>query len=157
MRRLLEVAGAFAECVAYLHSRGVIWGDLSTRNALVFDDDSLKLCDFTSSALEGVYPEFGMHTYEPRYCPALPDDEVRTRSMMQRELYALGSAVYEITEWKGPYAEVDGDVWDVLESGETPVIADDNPARDIIARCWTFDHDSAAVVADDLAALTPHG
>ncbi|KAK7417669.1 hypothetical protein QQZ08_011555 [Neonectria magnoliae] len=153
MCRRLEMAAALAKCVVYLHSRGVIWGDLSTRNVLVFDDDSLKICDFASSALENVYPQFGTHTYEPGYCPALPEDEVRTLSMMQRELYALGSAVYEITAWKFPYADISGDIWDIVESGTMPVIADNNVARDIITRCWNFEYDSAGAVADDLAAV----
>ncbi|KPM43441.1 hypothetical protein AK830_g3148 [Neonectria ditissima] len=153
MRRRLEIAVAFAKCVVYLHSRGIIWGDLSTRNTLVFSDDSLKICDFASSSLENVYPQFGIHTYEPGYCPALPEDEVRTLSMMQRELYALGSAVYEITEWKFPYAEISGDIWDIVESGTMPVIADSNVTRDIITRCWNFKYDSAGAVADDLAAV----
>lgn len=83
MRRRLEMATAFAKCVVYLHSRGVIWGDLSTRNALVFGDDTIKICDFASSALENVYPQFGIHTYEPAYCPALPEAQVSSLSMMQ--------------------------------------------------------------------------
>lgn len=57
--RRLEMAVALAEGVAYLHSRGVIWGNLSTRNILIFDDYRLKICDFASSALEDIYPQFG--------------------------------------------------------------------------------------------------
>ncbi|OBR14876.1 Cyclin-dependent kinase 4 [Colletotrichum higginsianum IMI 349063] len=107
---LYKVPPALAKCVAYVHSRGVVWGDLSTRNVLVFDDDSLKICDFASSALENVYPHFGIHTYEPGYCLDLPEDQVRALSMMQRELYALGSAVFEVTAWKFPYADTSGEI-----------------------------------------------
>jgi serine/threonine protein kinase len=153
MRRRLEMATTLAKSVAYLHSRRVIWGDLSTRNVLIFGDDCLKICDFASSALENVYSQFGIHTYEPGYCPALPEDEVRILPMMQRELYALGSAVYEITAWKFPYAGISGDIWDIVESGIMPIIADNNVARDIITRCWNFEYDSAGAVADDLAAV----
>ncbi|RSL67315.1 hypothetical protein CEP51_012690 [Fusarium floridanum] len=153
MRWRLEMAATLAKSVAYLHSRGVIWGDLSTRNVLVFDDDSLKICDFASSILENVYPKFGIHTYEPSYCPALPEDEVLTLSGMQRELYAIGSAVYEITTWKRPYAEISGDIWDIVESGTMPVIADNNVAREIITRCWNFEYGSAGAVADELATI----
>lgn len=155
--RLLEVAVEFARGIVHLHSRGVIWGDLSTRNALVSTDLSIKLCDFASSVLDGVYPEFGDYTYEPTYRPALPEAEVDELAMMQQELYALGSAVYEITEWKRPYAEfVDKeavDIWEVVESGVMPEITDHNVAQDIILRCWHFEYESARDVADDLAAL----
>lgn len=153
VRRRLGMAATLAKTVAYLHSRGVIWGDLSARNVLVFGDDNLKICDFASSTLENVYPQFGIHTYEPGYCPALPEDQVRALPMMQRELYALGSAVYEITEWKFPYADICGDIWDIVESGKMPVIADSNVARDIITRCWNFEYDSARAVADGLTAV----
>ncbi|KAF5723961.1 TKL kinase [Fusarium mundagurra] len=60
--RRLEMATIIAESIAHLHSRGVIWGDISTRNILVFSDDTLKICDFASSALSQTYPEFGPHT-----------------------------------------------------------------------------------------------
>ncbi|KAF5020904.1 hypothetical protein F66182_7056 [Fusarium sp. NRRL 66182] len=151
--RRLEMAADLAKSVAYIHSRGVIWGDVSTRNVLVFGDDNLKLCDFASSALENVYPQFGFHTYEPGYCPAVPEGVVRTLPMMQRELYALGSAVYEITSWKFPYAEVSGDIWDIVESGMMPVIGEHNVARHVITRCWNFGYDSAGAVAGDLVAV----
>ncbi|UPK91811.1 hypothetical protein LCI18_002746 [Fusarium solani-melongenae] len=153
MGRRLEMAGPVAEGVAYLHSRGVMWGDLSTRNVLVFGDDSLRVCDFASSALEKVCPEFGIHTYEPAYGPALPEDQAYTLSMMQRELYALGSAIHEITTWKSPSAGISRDIWDIAESGTMPVIANNNVARDIVTRCWNFECDSAGDVVDDLAAV----
>lgn len=153
IQRRLGIAITLAKAVAYLHSRGVIWGDLSTRNVLIFEDGSLKICDFASSSLENVYPEFGIHTYEPAYSPAMTEDQVRELSMMQRELYALGSAIYEITTWKFPYADIEGDIWTVVESGTMPVIADDNVAREVIQQCWNLKYDSALAVANDLASI----
>ncbi|KAG5744981.1 hypothetical protein H9Q69_001799 [Fusarium xylarioides] len=151
--RRLEMATTVAESIAHLHSRGVIWGDISARNVLVFDDDALKICDFASSVLNQTYPEFGPHTYEPAYCPALPEEQVGELSMMQRELYALGSAIYEITEWKFPYAGIDGDIWEIVEAGIMPVIGSENIAGGIIERCWKFGYDSASALLDDLAAI----
>lgn len=158
MRQRLEMAVQFAQGVTYLHSKGVIWGDLSTRNALVFDGQNIRLCDFASSALEGVYPELGDYTYEPRYRPALAERQVDELSMMQQELYALGSAVYEITEWKRPYAEFNNthevDFWTaVLGRGTVPEISENNAARHIILHCWGFQYESAQEVADDLGSL----
>ncbi|KAF5675994.1 tkl kinase [Fusarium circinatum] len=151
--RRLEMATMIADSIAYLHSRGVIWGDISTRNVLVFNDDSLKICDFASSALSHTSPEFGPHTYEPAYCPALTEEQVSELSMMRRELYALGSAIYEITDWKFPYAGMDGNIWEIVESGTIPVIRSENIAGGIIDRCWRFGYDSASAILDDLAAL----
>ncbi|KAF5558857.1 TKL kinase [Fusarium phyllophilum] len=151
--RRLEMATIIAESIAYLNSRGVIWGDISTRNILLFSDGALKICDFASSALSQTYPEFGPHTYEPAYCPTLPKEQVGKLSMMQRELYALGSAIYEITEWKIPYADIDGDIWENVEAGTMPVIGNENITGEIINRCWKFEYDSASAVLGDLAAL----
>lgn len=153
IHRRLEMATTLAESILHLHSRGVIWGDISTRNVLVFSDDTIKICDFASSALSQTYPEFGHHTYEPAYCPALPEEQVSELSMMERELYALGSAIYEITEWKFPYAGIDGDIWDIVEAGTIPVIGIENTAGGIIDRCWKFGYDSASAVLGDLTAL----
>ncbi|PNP84096.1 hypothetical protein FNYG_02784 [Fusarium nygamai] len=69
------MATAVAESISYFHSGGVIWGDISTRNVLVFSDDTLKICDFASSALSQTYPEFGPHTYEPAYCQLYQKNE----------------------------------------------------------------------------------
>lgn len=153
-KQRLAMASALVEGVQYLHSCKVFWGDLSTRNTLVFDKMNLKLCDFASAALEGVYPEFGHHTYEVRYWPALPQDDIEQLSMYQKELFALGSAIYEITEWEKPYAKVDDNNIDqVLHSGQRPTISDWNCARDIIMRCWDFEYSLVRIVAEDLASL----
>ncbi|KAK7418942.1 hypothetical protein QQX98_003645 [Neonectria punicea] len=120
---------------------------------LVYDDNGNSIALRLERAPKGNLRHFIEETPEPGYCPALPEDQVHSLSMMQRELYALGSAVYEITEWKSPYADIGGDIWTILENGIVPVIADKNIARDIIMRCWDFKYDSAGAVADDLAAL----
>ncbi|KAF7549223.1 hypothetical protein G7046_g8418 [Stylonectria norvegica] len=73
--------------------------------------------------------------------------------MMQRELYALGSAIYEITEWNFPYAGISGEISDIAETVTTPVIWDSNIAPDIITRCSNFGYNSAGAIADDLAAI----
>jgi hypothetical protein len=81
---------------------------------------------------------------EPAYCSLVPENQVGKLSMMQRELYALGSAIYEITEWKVPYAGVDGDAWEIVEAGTVSVISNENITREIISRCWSFGYESAS-------------
>ena len=139
----------------YLHSCGVIWGDLSTRNALIDEEENIRLCDFASSTLADVYPQLGDFTYEITYCPAVPEDDLEKVSPMQRELYALGSAIYEIVEWRRPYSEAANrfEVYEIFEGGGMPEISDDNIARVIIRRCWDFKYESAQAVVEDLKAL----
>lgn len=155
MHERLTMAADFAEGVQHLHNRGVIWGDLSTRNALLFDGLRLKLCDFAGSRVEGVYDNI-TYGYEIRYRPPLPRKDCPPLGSMEQELFALGTAIYEITEWKVPYdAAVDDKEVDMaLGRGEWPVLSDDNPARGIIQRCWGFQCASAQDAVDTLRAAS---
>ncbi|KAK4108614.1 kinase-like protein [Canariomyces notabilis] len=142
----LKVAVDFATAVQHLHDRGVIWGDLSTRNAIVFDGLNIKLCDFSGSSLRN-----------PRYWPPMPVAEAPADGSVELELFALGTAICEITEWAVPYGrpeEVDEDaVQRMLARGEYPHVSDDNPARDVIWRLWRLEYRSGGDAVKDLKAI----
>ncbi|OIW27638.1 kinase-like protein [Coniochaeta ligniaria NRRL 30616] len=128
MKARLGMAVEFARGVAHVHSCGVVWGDLSTRNALLFDGFRVKLCDFAGALLPGVFDEI-TNEYEVRYCPTGPEENWPAVGTVERELYGLGTAIYEITEWKVPYG-TDADEQDVekaLHRGELPQFVGDNP------------------------------
>ncbi|KAK0708603.1 kinase-like domain-containing protein [Lasiosphaeris hirsuta] len=148
----LAVALDFAEGVCRLHERKVLWADLSTRNALVFDGYRVKLCDFGGAFLDGTrYAP--VQAYETRYEPPRRHagryrgsrggqggfQAPPTPPMLAGEIFALGSAIYEITEWEVPYgpAVSERDVAVKLSRGELPVLSEDNPARAVIRRCWS--------------------
>ncbi|KAK2801671.1 hypothetical protein FQN51_005215 [Onygenales sp. PD_10] len=98
----LGMAIQFVEGVAHMHRRGVIWGDLSTRNALLFDNCCIKLGDFADSDMVDKYPD-DWYGCEVRYCPPGSDrPNNHTVGTMNREMFALGT-IYGITEWKVPY------------------------------------------------------
>lgn len=103
LKTRLELAAQFTEGVAHMHQLGIVWGDLSTRNALLFDEWRIKLCDFADSDLVDRYPS-DWYGCEVRYCPpgsSRPHHhDVET---INREMFALGTAIYEIVEWKVPY------------------------------------------------------
>lgn len=133
----LGMAADFAEGVCCLHEKKVLWADLSTRNALLFDKYRVKLCDFGGALLDGACHAV-IQAYEMRY---MPPGQARWNEipMMARELFALGSAIYEITEWKVPYGNStsEQEAGKRINRGELPVLDENNPARDIIMRCWT--------------------
>jgi serine/threonine protein kinase len=137
MRVRLRMAVEFAQGVEHVHNCGVIWGDLSTRNALLFDGLKVKLCDFAGALLPGVFDNI-TNEYEVRYCPTGPEEHWPAVGTVERELYALGTAIYEIIEWKVPYGtDVDEqDVDKALNCGERPGLTPDNPAQTIIEGCW---------------------
>ncbi|WEW56411.1 hypothetical protein PRK78_001854 [Emydomyces testavorans] len=156
-RTRLQLAMQFAEGVAHIHRRGVVWGDLSTRNALLFDDWCIKLGDFAHSDLVENYPE-DWYMCETRYCPPGSDRPHRnTVGTMNREIFALGTAIYEIVEWKVPYGPVtevsEDEVTTALADGNWPQLNTGNPAEAIIRGCWEYKYESSQRVLDDLRCL----
>lgn len=153
----LQMAIQFAEGVAHIPQRGIIWDDLSTRNALLFDEWRIKLCDFAFSDFADRYPH-DWYGREVRYCPPGSNrPHCHTVGTMNRELFALGTAIYEIVEWKVPYgaeAEVSqDDVMAALAGGQWPEMTSDNFAEDIIRGCWGYKYETAQRVLEDLQCL----
>jgi serine/threonine protein kinase len=127
----LQMALDLAEGLAYAHEKGVRCDDISARNALLFDDFRVKLCDFGAAVLDG--DERGNSSYEDRY--RLPP-RGRQQSELPRiaeDLFALGSSIFEVTEWKLPHQDVDEDEVEVLMVQDIlPETSTDNPAASII-------------------------
>ncbi|KAJ3454877.1 hypothetical protein MRS44_013477 [Fusarium solani] len=141
---------------------GVTLGDLSTRNAFLFDEWRVKLGDFADSDGVGDYPK-DWYGCEDRYCPPGSDKpQQHNIGTMDRELFALGSAIYEVLEWKVPYGSrteiSDDSVSEALSNGEWPELSEDNPAKSIIQKLWGYSYVSSRDVVHDLQALLPsHG
>ncbi|KFA50694.1 hypothetical protein S40293_04889 [Stachybotrys chartarum IBT 40293] len=145
-----DTSNRFKQTMQYIHDRGIIWGDVSARNILVFDDLHIKLCDFAESSLPGKYPEL-LFSYEPRYWVPGPDEKAPAKGTLAMELFALGTAICEITEWAVPYGLIEiEELQQKLMDGEYPLVSEINPAREIIQRLWQFEHGSPKEVADTL-------
>ncbi|SCO82600.1 uncharacterized protein FRV6_06813 [Fusarium oxysporum] len=97
MGQRLRMALDLADTLKYVHSRGVIWGDISTRNILLFDNHYIKLSDFAGSSLRDVYTDL-LFACEPRYWIPMKDPPSPERSTFEKELFALGTGICEITE-----------------------------------------------------------
>ena len=156
-RTRLELAVQFAEGVAHIHQHGVIWGDLSARNALLFDKWRIKLGDFADSDLVDDYP-CDWYGCEVRYCPPGSDKpHYHNIGTINREIFALGTAIYEIVEWKVPYGsetEVSDDkVTAALIDCKWPQLTSGNPAETVIRRCWGYKYESLLQVVDDLKSV----
>ena len=79
---------------------------------------------------------------------------------MRREMFALGSAIFEIMEWKVPYGsdtEVpEEDVITALEAGKWLQLSSDNPTKAIVRGLWGYLYESSGEVVDDLQRLLHH-
>ncbi|KAK3323202.1 kinase-like domain-containing protein [Cercophora scortea] len=150
MKDRLRMSLEFAEGMHYLHEKGVIWGDASVRNALFFDDLRVKLCDFGGSTWEGCKFEPG-EGYEIRYELPLRG---RTRGELTptaKEIFALGSAIYEMTEWKIPDGDLSEEDVDMKwRRDQRPDPSPDNPAGDVIKKCWLEIYGSVSEAVEDL-------
>ena len=117
----------------------------------------MKLGDFADSdTLDRYSTEWYM--CEDRYCPPGSNRPHRNAvGTMNRELFALGSAIYEILECKVPYGtrfELYGnDVIEALSRGEWPELSDGDPARATIEKLWAYSYGSSQEVVDDLQSL----
>lgn len=191
MRERLDLCLQFARGVAHIHSRNVVWGDISTRNALVYscpipppqprNNSSsssssspqpiqwpplgpwrIKLCDFGAAARFEHYDR-DYWGAEVRYTPPGPSAHLDKRLDIQdvgtihRELFALGSAICELTEWSVPYGpeyEVTfEEVQAMLLAGEWPDISPDNPADLIIRQCWDYGYNNASDIVGGLETI----
>ncbi|OBS20088.1 hypothetical protein FPOA_11809 [Fusarium poae] len=153
----LDLAHQFAKGIAHLHHMGIIWGDLSTRNAFLFDNWRLKLGDFADSDQIDAYPT-DWYGCEDRYCPpGSHNPQLHDVGTINRELFALGSAICEILEWKVPYGSTtevsDCDISKALSIGKWPDLSDDNPAKAIIQKLWGYLYPSSRQVVHDLQTL----
>ncbi|KAF5018176.1 hypothetical protein F66182_9853 [Fusarium sp. NRRL 66182] len=153
MTQRLSMALDLAESLQYIHSRGVIWGDISTRNILLFDNHHIKLSDFAGSSLRGVYPDL-LFACEPRYWIPTTDPPSPERSRFEKELFALGTGICEITEWALPYGEIEiEELQEKLMRGEYPHLSEDNPAKHVVRRLWNLDYTSVEEVSNALRML----
>ncbi|SCV28882.1 uncharacterized protein FFB14_02100 [Fusarium fujikuroi] len=136
------------EALKYVHDRGVIWGDVSPRNVLIFDDLHVKLGDFAGSILKGRFPEV-LFTCEPRCWVLGLEGDSTTRSILEKELFALGTAICEITEWTVSYGPIEIDeLQQKIMDGEYPYVDDSNPVKHVIQKLWHFEYSSAQEVVE---------
>jgi serine/threonine protein kinase len=150
MVRRLQVAIDFAETLQYIHDRGVIWGDVSPRNVLVFDELHIKLCDFAGSILKDRFPEL-LFTCEPRCWVPGREEDSATRSILEKELFALGTAICEITEWTVPYGPIEiEELQQKLMDGEYPYVDNSNPVKGVSQKLWHFEYNSAQEAVEAL-------
>ncbi|KAK2687697.1 hypothetical protein QWA68_013417 [Fusarium oxysporum] len=153
MAQRLRMTLELADTLQYVHSRGVIWGDISTRNILLFDNHHIKLSDFAGSSLGDVYPDL-LFVCEPRYWIPTTDPPSPERKIFEKELFALGTGIFEITEWEVPYGNVEiEELQEKLLRGEYPRVSEGDPVRHIIQGLWNLDYSSVQEVADALRNL----
>lgn len=74
-----------------------------------------------------------------------------TRSIVEKELFALGTAICEITEWTVPYGPIEiEELQQKLMDGEYPYVGDSNHVKNVIKKLWHFEYSSAQEAVEAL-------
>jgi hypothetical protein len=129
----------------------VVHCDISCRNILVFPGWSAKIGDFGGSKIDDEEPLDV--TEEIRYELPLRGRKWEDRPIIKRELFAFGSALYEIMAWKMPFDKLkDEEVEKNYAEEKFPDITG-LPVGDVIRRCWTEKFETAEDVQIALEAF----
>ncbi|KAF1364701.1 kinase-like protein [Lizonia empirigonia] len=136
--------------LAHIHSQRVFHCDFSCRNVVLTEQNIVKVCDFGGAGLDS---EVSDGVEEPRYELPLRGRDWEARPYMKRDLFALGSSIYEIMAWKKPFAELtDGEVEKFFNRDEFPDVSN-IPCADIIRKCWNEEYERAEDVMLVLQAV----
>lgn len=132
--------------LAYIHSKSVVHGDVSCRNILICRDWIVKMGDFGGSTIDGGE---GLDIAEEiRYELPLRGRTWEARPVMKKELFALGSALYEIEAWKMPFKGLQDEEVEKNYAEERFPDVGTLVLGDIIRRCWDEQVDSATEVLE---------
>lgn len=147
MSAILHSALDIAKGLEYLHSIGIVHGDLKPDNILRKTDEAdprgyiCKICDFGLSRkvgdILGETDTLGMISYMP--------PELLQKGYVGRftDIYSFGMLLWEMATSDVPFAEVDYNQI-VLETvnGRRPQIPDSTPntVLDLITSCWDSDY-----------------
>ncbi|EEP76852.1 predicted protein [Uncinocarpus reesii 1704] len=134
-----------ANALQYVHDLDIRHGDLACKNVLLDSSRRALLCDFAGSGIDGQQPlvrpsEYFMH----------PDPNESEPCTIKAELHALGSLIHEIMTSKRPYHdEIDYKVAELFRNGTYPDVKH-IVLRDIIAKCWAGEYESAREAAEGI-------
>jgi serine/threonine protein kinase len=130
----------------HLHAHSYIHCDISCRNIVVTSSLDAKLIDFDSSAILG---EKRWGDEEARY--SCPSEKLVTKlPSFQTDIFALGSAMYEILTDSPPYNDVSSDEAERrFELRQLPNTANLH-AGNVILGCWRGEFKTVGEVEREL-------
>jgi serine/threonine protein kinase len=118
--------------VAYIHSKGVVHGDLGLHNFLLHDDGRLILCDFAGSGLDDLPPNVSAGV---RYLNPLFDSDYPSE---RDDVFALGTVLYELDRGERLFdGKSDQEIRQYLRNKLFPDLSlVPSPLRQVIGKCW---------------------
>ncbi|KAK2761199.1 hypothetical protein FQN54_001720 [Arachnomyces sp. PD_36] len=144
---LFKWAIQITEGLNFIHGADLVQADVSLANVLIKEDRDVVLCDFASSQYKGrPIPKM---TYEVRASRPSPDHCYQIAD----DLFALGSAIYEMETGHGPYhRKSDNQVKKLYAKGDFPSTRG-LKLRNVIEKCWHVDYYEAQEVLDEIRSV----
>ena len=137
-----------AEGLAFLHSKKVLQADIKWSNFLLDENDELVICDFAGSSIDGcealvAHGPWYQRPYEGTDIPCGVLDEV----------FAFGSALYEMWTTEEPYQHEESDVVDRrFRDNQFPEVGH-LLLGEIMMKCWKVAFACLVEVVEDLYRL----
>ena len=145
MQMRIQWINMAAEAISSIHRFEIIHADISARNFLVADDLSIKLCDFSGSAIGNQIP---LVAEEDRYQMA-PDSPRSTTT----DIFAFGCLIFEIVTGHRPYDSIEDENIQEVQRRYTAALypcLDGIPFREVIYKCWTCQYQNMEQLKSDL-------
>ncbi|XP_077973920.1 uncharacterized protein LOC120347945 [Styela clava] len=155
--QMLSWAGDVALGMNYLHEEApiqVVHRDLKSKNVLICQDFSLKICDFGASrvfdettvmTITGTYPWMA-----PELIQGLPTSETC-------DVYSFAVVLWELLTKEVPFKGLQGFqvAWNVVEKKERPLIPTTCPERlsNLMQMCWQADASERPPFSDIIPEL----
>lgn len=152
VRTRLNMCLDFATGLAYIHAKGVWHSDITCRNLFLFADFRVKIGDFGGSLIEGQSDWAPSVCEEPDYELPGRGREFQDRPRIARELFALGTGMYEIMAWRRLFPRVRDDrIVELLAEEQFPSTSG-LVIGGAIEKCWNEQYESARQVVRDIKA-----
>ncbi|OAQ99890.1 hypothetical protein LLEC1_02382 [Akanthomyces lecanii] len=127
------------EGIAFLHSSGVIHGDIKPENMVLDDNMCVRIIDFSGSSIDGLLP---LCLETARYFLPRPEPTCS----VQTDLFALGSSIYHIMQRAPPYKELDTDEIENRYARQDFPEVTNVFCGSITAACWRQEIESASAI-----------
>ncbi|MCJ1338430.1 hypothetical protein MMC09_003718 [Bachmanniomyces sp. S44760] len=135
------------EGLRYLHEKSVLQSDLGCHNLLMDENDNIKYCDFAGCSIDGEesWVCYELRSQRPSIAGEIPGEVITVST----EIFALGSALYEISTTTPPYKdESDETITERFKSNRFPQ-TESLELGSIISKCWRGKYATTSEVLED--------
>ena len=104
--RIVEIAAAIADGLAFAHANGVVHRDIKPGNIMVLENGAVKIADFGIAQLSGgALTMVGTTLGSPKYMS--PEQVLGSKADGRSDVFSLGAVVYEMLTGRAPFAGED--------------------------------------------------